>query len=128
MIRLGGVLLLCSCGLQSYGLDTVAVRRGADLAIAADGEAARVIVDRLDVFGVPLDEMPARCRLPEYADGVGADILEGCAAWPGSFFARARVYVATDRDDCAEIVAHEIAHLVHWVAAPEETIGNGGTL
>lgn len=108
---------LCSCvGLQSYDLDAVEVRRGADLAIAEHGEPAQTIVDRLDVFGVPLAEMPRRCGLPEYGDGIDADILEGCAMWPGSLFARARIYVATDRDDTAAIVDHEIAHLARWQA------------
>jgi hypothetical protein len=104
------LLLLTSCGLQSFDLDEAKVRRGCVLAEAEDARAGP-ICDRLDAFGVPVDDMPATCGLPQYRR------LEGCAMWPGRpwpLYSRARIYVAIGQDDEVAIVRHEVLNLVLW--------------
>lgn len=107
MPRMMMATLLASCGLQAIDIDAAAVQRGADAAVEAWAEALP-IVERLDVFGYPCDVMPSQCRLPTFSK------VEGCALWPGSDFKRARILVANDVDDIAEITTHEIGHLVFW--------------
>ena len=103
------ILLVASCGLHVVNIDADEVQRGADVAIET-WEEALPIVERLDVFGYPVADMPRQCRLPQFRR------VEGCALRPGSAFpgARARILVANDGDDIAEITTAEIGHLVFW--------------
>ena len=102
-------LLLASCGLRVVDVDAAAVQRGADVAVARWPEAAP-IVERLDVFGYPVADVPRQCRLTQFRR------VEGCALRPGSTFPgdRAAIVVANDVDDIEEITTAEIGHLVFF--------------
>lgn len=105
-LALASCLLVSSCGIQSFDVDEGAVVDGAAQAVRRWPEV-RAIVDRLDVFGLDARELQRSCRVTP------ASRVEGCAAWPGSVAARARIYVLAglSADETAAVVEHELQHL-----------------
>jgi len=101
------LLLLTSCGLQTFDIDRALVVEGVDVAIAEDARA-RPIVDNLEVMGWPVADMRHKCRRLDLSK------VEGCALHKGSWPYPSRIFVANDVDDIVEITTHEVLNLVFW--------------